>query len=360
MAFVVEVFRLHSVKEAFLVWWFNKFSDSARRKRLHGWRMWHDYCVENKYEPTDMSKLPNPAIVVADFVASLEMVDTQIYLIKEAVTAVKSLMEVAEPKNLTLLKDSQILEEALRAASTGVKGTSKYRTIWRLQILLDYMRSGPPHDQLSWQRLMARAAALFMIFIPCRPVGAWRLRPSTERWASDGKSVEIQAKEKMDHGKGTSALLLREGPVANLCPLRVYLALREQAAKRGLSDTLWGTEKGVPYKQASSISRLLKILLQEAGIPSNYTAYSIRHALITALFDMGLSEPQVNAYTGHSNNAHTALTHYFHLDGRWVGEDLAVPKEMPIPAAAVGVINSDNLLLQSELHEGEEDTEDNA
>jgi hypothetical protein len=83
---VVEVFRLHSVKEAFLVWWFNKFSDSARRKRLHGWRMWHDYCVENNYEPSDMSKLLNPAVVVADFVASLQMVDIQIYLIKEAVT----------------------------------------------------------------------------------------------------------------------------------------------------------------------------------------------------------------------------------------------------------------------------------
>jgi hypothetical protein len=269
MAFVVEVFRIGKVKESFLVWWFNKFSESARRKRLHGWRMWQDYCVPNNFSLSDMSELHNPAMVVADFVSSLEVVDTQIYLIKEAVTAVKSLLEVADPRSSSLLRDSQILEDALRASNTAVKGVSKYRTIWKLEKLLEYMRKGPPHEQLSWTRLMARAAALFMIFIPCRPVGAWRMKPSTEKWASDGESVEVQAREKLDRGKGVTVLLLRKGPVENLCPVRVYLALRKEAAKKGLVDTLWGSEKGVPYKQASAISRWLKVLLLEAGIPSN-------------------------------------------------------------------------------------------
>jgi hypothetical protein len=95
MAFVIEVCRLSRAKESFLAWWFNKFTDSARGKRLRGWRIWQDYCVENGYEPAQTRQLPNPVLVVADFVASLEVVDTQIYLTKEVITAVKSSMEVA-------------------------------------------------------------------------------------------------------------------------------------------------------------------------------------------------------------------------------------------------------------------------
>jgi site-specific recombinase XerD len=83
--------------------------------------------------------------------------------------------------------------------------------------------------------------------------------------------------------------------------------------------TLWGSRDGVPYKQAAALSRLLKNLLRDAGIPSMYTAYSIRHALITELFNRGLKEEEVNAYAGYSNNAYTALTNCFHLEENWVG-----------------------------------------
>ena len=98
------------------------------------------------------------------------------------------------------------------------------------------------------------------------------------------------------------------------------------------------------------------MLLGEAGIPSEYTAYSIRHALITALFEKGLKEVEVNAYTGHSNNTHTALTHYFHLDGKWVGSELAENKRAEIPPIANQGIEEDNKVLQKDLHGGEEDT----
>jgi hypothetical protein len=71
---------------------------------------------------------------------------------------------------------------------------------------------------------------------------------------------------------------------------------------------LWGSKDGTLYKQVVVLSRLLKELLKEA--------------LITALFNMGLKEQEVNAYTGHSSNAHTALTNYFYLDESWVGRSL--------------------------------------
>jgi hypothetical protein len=197
---------------------------------------------------------------------------------------------------------------------------------------------------------MARASTLFMIFIPCRPVGAWRIRLSTAKWAEDGMSVEVQAKEKMDRGKGAFMFLLHRGKIPNLCPVAVYVLLCKEAERRGLQDIPWGSEKGIPHKQPSAISRHVKLLLLEAKIPSCYATYSILHALITALFAKGLSEPEVNAYTRHSNNAHTDLIHYFHMDEKWAGNDLANFGDREIPAPAAKLIYADNVLLQADLH----------
>jgi hypothetical protein len=254
-AFLVEVYRLAQAKEDFLVWWWNGLTPSTRRKRLHGYRMWQECCLENGHSPADMAGFPNAAMVVADFISSLQVVGTPIYLIKEALVAVKGLFEVAKQGLLQILEHSQIIAESLRASTTGVKRTSRYRTIWKLGILLRFIQSGPPTEKLEWAPLMARTAALFMIFIPCRPVGAWRIDSRCERWAQDGSSVELLPKEKTDYGKGCMALLIRRGSVSNLCPLTAHCVLKERAATKGLVGTLWGSKNGTPYKQAAALSR---------------------------------------------------------------------------------------------------------
>jgi hypothetical protein len=43
----------------------------------------------------------------------------------------------------------------------------------------------------------------------------------------------------------------------------------------------------------------------------------------------------VNAYTGHSNNAHTAATSYFHLNSKWIGH--AIPSSALSPAVFASV-----------------------
>jgi integrase len=66
----------------------------------------------------------------------------------------------------------------------------------------------------------------------------------------------------------------------------------------------------------------LSKLIHERGIPEGFTGYSIRHAVITALFGF-MKETEVNAFTGHSNNSHTSLKYYYHLDKNWAGKMLA-------------------------------------
>jgi integrase len=68
-----------------------------------------------------------------------------------------------------------------------------------------------------------------------------------------------------------------------------------------------------------NIRKFLAKILKDANIPEVYKPYSIRHVVITALFQAGFDEKPVKAYTGHSNNSHTALNYYYHLDRSWAG-----------------------------------------
>jgi outer membrane protease len=62
--------------------------------------------------------------------------------------------------------------------------------------------------------------------------------------------------------------------------------------------------------------------------------YSIRHAVITALFKF-MKETEVNAFTGHSNNPHTSLNYYYHLDKNWAGKVLADMKTQSVSMAQI-------------------------
>jgi hypothetical protein len=76
------------------------------------------------------------------------------------------------------------------------------------------------------------------------------------------------------------------------------------------------------------------------------------------LFDAGLSESQVNAYTGHSYNAHTAATSYLHLNTKWVGHAIAAESLSSAAfTSAEPVVEVDNAERQAEEMEeyGESD-----
>jgi site-specific recombinase XerD len=179
---------------------------------------------------------------------------------------------------------------------------------------------------------MMRTAALFMIFLPCRPIGMLRIDPTEERWSDDKTTVELPVMEKMNRGRDKTVMIVRSCEIPQLCPLTHYRLMKVRAEKMGFRTCIWIAESGKPFAQSAAICRLLSKLLREINIPQKYTAYSIRHALITALFDMGMSEVDVNSFTGHYNNSHTAISNYFHLDSKWVGRVLiGPPPEVEIP-----------------------------
>jgi hypothetical protein len=132
---------------------------------------------------------------------------------------------------------------------------------------------------------MARAAASLVIFFPCRSVAMIRMDCARVRWAETERVLIVSAKEKFDKGRGCTERVMRRLDNESLCPLRHHLLLQQRAERLGAIDSLFCSEDRKPYAQSVQLSRLLKQLLGRARVYRKYPAYSILHALITALFE---------------------------------------------------------------------------
>ena len=164
-----------------------------------------------------------------------------------AVAAVKELMPLPRSDATPFCDGNSILETTLAGLAQVIRRIARYRKMWRLEVLLQHIRNGPPAASLGYRDLMARTAAVFMVFVPCRPITMLRISPNREIWAKDRQFVEIPAKEKMGKGQRETALVIRKASCKELCPLTLYLLLKEAASNCGLTDPLWGFDEGNPY-----------------------------------------------------------------------------------------------------------------
>jgi hypothetical protein len=153
----------------------------------------------------------------------------------------------------------------------------------------------------------------------------------------------------MDRGRVYTELMIRKIEIEALCPLRHALLLKQHAENLGINDSLFCSDDGKPYAQSVQLSRLLRQLVVDPGIHRKYPAYSIRHVLITTLFDAGLNKSQVNAYTAHSHSSHTAATSFFHLNSKRVRHAIAAKSlSHAAVAGADPVVERDNAERQAE------------
>jgi hypothetical protein len=231
----------------------------------------------------------------------------------------------------------------VKSNTVKTRSAPKYSEIWNLGILLKHISSGPKLAELQWREQMGRVAAILMVFVPLRPCAMFRIDPTTEKRGVDGKAVMVKAQDKTDVGKSVTVFTLRAMDQEVFSPAAHYQVLRAESKRRGSEDALWCSEQGKPYKRVDNSRKFLAKILKDANIPEVYKPYSIRYAVITALLQAGFDEKQVNAYTGHSNNSHTALNYYYHLDRSWAGKTLAeLGKPIAVTPTIQAAIDRDN------------------
>jgi hypothetical protein len=325
---------------------FIKLNKELRRSRLNGWKLWSEFCTQHNIKPAKLKTMDNLVTTYADFVVHMAKKGVSEHLKAAARPAVQQLLDMLE-RNINLTTNS-FIANIVRVNSAKIHKGPRYTTIWPLQQLLGHIVKRRCPIGLSWKEQMGITAAVFMVFVPCRPIALIRINPATATEHPSAEALTVMSREKTDFGRGQTVLLLRDDEVEILSPRFWFNFLHNKALQRGITNALFVSETGQVYTRSDSIGMALKQLLADAGIPGIYLPYSIGHALITYLYELGYSEIQVNAYTGHSPNYHTIIRFYYHLDKNAVGKKIT--GLIPIPEKAMRSILADQ--------EGEEEDQD--
>jgi hypothetical protein len=212
-------------------------------------------------------------------------------------------------------------------------------TIWDIDVLLRHLQEAyPRNDLLTRTQLLHKTLLLFMVFAASRPVELARMESPDPRDVGV-EEARLRAIPKQRGGERTS-VIIHKVSIASLCPLE---ALKEWLQRRGDSTsprlftretrTVAAAKRSTTpsprtgrYREltTTNIRAAFKSLMLAAGIPERYKPYSIRHAVVTALFRRGASDEEVVAYGRWAPGSRVPRIFYFihGTDGTWIGEKL--------------------------------------
>jgi hypothetical protein len=256
---------------------------------------------------------PMPEQLYEDFLVWMDDPTSEIstHTKKDAPPAVQALFD--RIRRDVKLNSNSIVQTLRRNTNVSVKTAPKDYVIWPIAVFTNYGRICQDVKEQPGADLMGLYATVLVVFLPCRPVALTRLDVGRERIRPLDGNLVVPAQETTDFGRGRTELVVRSAPEDRLSPRYYYDLLCTRARRLGVTDALFCSEKGRVYKRPDSIGNALVRLLRRMGI-KGFTGYSFRAASMQALFDAGLSEHEVHAYTRHSNRSHTAVAFYYHLD----------------------------------------------
>jgi hypothetical protein len=272
----------------------------------------------------------------------MEENDVKEHIRKDATPALQHLLELAGTAQQVL---PSVVRNLRRNTTTYVHRAGPEQGIWEWTLFPQYVRECPDPRTMPWKLLRGLSAAVLITSLPCRPKALINIKRSSARLSTDGTSVIVRSREKTDFGRGQTELVFYEAPEWRLSPKFYWDLLNGRAESLHAGDALYCSEDGVPYTSSDTICKAMTSLLQDEMHVKDWTAYSFRTSSISRMFRSGLNERQVNAFTGHSNNAHTALNFYYKLNKKTIGAALRVlpSDKMAISEEAAAFLASDDL-----------------
>jgi hypothetical protein len=219
---------------------------------------------------------------------------------------------------------SRVVARALR--KTEPQPTRRYHTMWDLDVLLHKLRKDyGDNDRLSDGELQTKTMMLIMICSACRLAGLARIELPIPTEVTDS-TIWLRTVTKQ---KATvrETVVIRVVTETSLCPVRTTRAWLPRRASLGpgklFLPSVWH-EKHVQtgdMLKASDIAEKFKAMLRCAGIATTYSAYSIKHAVITKLFRAGATDAQVVDFGRWAKDSKTPRTWYNieTLEKDWLG-----------------------------------------
>jgi hypothetical protein len=219
-----------------------------------------------------------------------------------------------------------VLATLTRALGRDAPAASRrYDTIWSIDTLFDWIElHWPGNEALPLRDLQTKTMMLIMAFSACRLAELGRMeRPTAAKEDTSVVTLHTILKQRQTQRQ---QITVRRISRRGLCPVEAVLTwLRRTAAVR--RERLFYTEGGHGSRRnmtTPDICPRFLAAMKAAGIPQQYTAYSLKHAVITKLYRMGATDEQVVEY-GHWAKGSTTPRKWYNiatLEEEWLGTKL--------------------------------------
>jgi hypothetical protein len=155
--FVIAAAQKAGLDEDALQLWWDGMSDQTIKGRLHGWRLWAQYCEERGVTAQGMTELVNPAVQMANFATYVNKSQASDKWKSDSRPAAAVLVDLLLPG--AKLAENAFFRRFSRSAVISVRRQSRYGDIWALGPVLDGIRNAPPVESLGWKAQQEEACS---------------------------------------------------------------------------------------------------------------------------------------------------------------------------------------------------------
>jgi site-specific recombinase XerD len=264
----------------------------------HSWKLLSDFLTRERLTAEDL--LSERASVIAVNFKALAFGGSMNTSVNATLSHTNVLLS-------TFSKDGTSLHSLISRAAhrKRPKRGRRYRTMWDLRELLRFISQelGMNAD-LTEEQLLVKCLALTMVFSAARLAELARMTIDQSRETKTALRVETNIKTALDTRESITFYPVHD---KTICP---HAALSEWLKRKPPSRTLFTHPRTHKPLTEAAIAGLLRRLMSSAGISEEYGAYSIKHAVITFLFDGGAEEAQINEFGRWSYASRVASGYY--------------------------------------------------
>jgi integrase len=324
MRWILEIALTNELDIQVILKYIKSFGRAALRKKLHGWLLFQKFCEQQQITIESIIQ-QDPVKIISRFILYLQKHQVKSYIIQDAKYATSTLFEdilgkLGSGKN-------KILSALIIPDKLHIPHKKKYNDIWDISVLLNFYRKQPINSELSDFDIMIKSAILILVFTACRQIEVVNILVESIFYKSETESILLPTLLKQQRSQMTNLQIQKlKDADSQICPVAATLEwlARRKTLDKTAPPTFLMTKTGKAMLDAQSLAIAIRAVLTAAGVPTQYSAYSIKHATISALYNLGFSTTEINIFTGHSESADTAPKYYLKSLGNWPGHKLAV------------------------------------
>jgi site-specific recombinase XerD len=306
MKWILDIVSYRDIDMRVIIKHLQSFGREALRRKLRGYVMFQRYC-NSKNISAQIILEQDPISLLTQFILFLRQKGVSDYIISDSRNAISTFLEdmLGKPG----VSKNKLISTLMIPEQLHVPHKPRYSEAWDISLLFKYFRTQPPNSSLSDYDIMIKASVLILTFTACRPKEVVNIIADKIQYIVASKSLLIPTVVK-SHRNVITNLQLQSLPDAQICPVSAVLEWLDRKKKFLNPQVFLFSQSGTPLHYTQPLSSSIKMVLTAAGVPSFYKPYSIKHAVISALFHLGYSRTEVNLFTGHSELADTAPAFY--------------------------------------------------